>query len=828
MRPSTSAPVLPVPAAVRSRAALISRQRAPTPLLPAIRALSRAGDNDTDDAATLEKRRLGLNSRDLASLGLRPSTGMQFGDLGMRSYSEGNLDYDDSMQSFPSRSGRSAAGSPSLKSWSPKGWVSASGSRASTARVKTSSRHRLGTPMLGGISSPVELQNVQLDNDLERLYLFEEEETEGENQLAISSCAGRRELSTVSPNAIQASKALATTLAQKLEHREQEFDHKAEATMRLIAVLHEQHQGFSPGKNWNRRTSKPSKLGDVASDDEDEEGNAHERLLERLEFYKMAKKFNPEPLPPLTKNGLPPPPRPASPGRIEYNMSEDAMRASSPQQRKARLLDKQKGHAKLLADASVHRQAQNKYWCDKWSEELEVKRLQAEAAIAVSRQSLRSRQAAQALESAKQWLTICTIASFVRHAHRSLSLNRDEFDFGQAATASNTLARIQSDPESKMRLHFLAVMWKARMRLKIREESGRAILQCLQRWHRGQALVRFRSYSKNVSKLQTWWREVSKRLHEIRDGISKRWEQLERAELVRIHGSSFPALSGMARGKAKRMGSMASLAHSVVHSSVGQSRESASGNLCLTNSTGGRSVNDFEESVVSSSSYNAWLEGQMVPEAKRLRFIENELRAQRYFLLPEIALWREELKKWEQQEAGIRVQKYTLKREVAAFFRMPPTRPSYLPLPHLGAADRGGAPCPECSKWCEGKRGDKVIMQWCAKLKSGEGWTEIPCIKNMNVVKSDNLQKQRAMSDDANTTSGEIQRAETPTQQQSLFGSVAGKDELEKWGVGLERMGMPGLDLNGENSDATPIVYAHGVGLGACESVEGHQPGMAI
>lgn len=84
------------------------------------------------------------------------------------------------------------------------------------------------------------------------------------------------------------------------------------------------------------------------------------------------------------------------------------------------------------------------------------------------------------------------------------------------------------------------------------------------------------------------------------------------------------------------------------------------------------------------------------------------------------------------------------------------------------------------------------------------------------------------MSDDANTTSGEIQRAETPTQQQSLFGSVAGKDELEKWGVGLERMGMPGLDLNGENSDATLIVYAHGVGLGACESVEGHQPGMAI
>merc|ERR1712107_195448 len=98
--------------------------------------------------------------------------------------------------------------------------------------------------------------------------------------------------------------------------------------------------------------------------------------------------------------------------------------------------------------------------------------------------------------------------------------------------------------------------------------------------------------------LQRWWRDVSKRLKDIRDRISKRWERLERAELTRELNKAAPLPKRGGIAQAPQL--------------------------------------PLEEKI----------QLEKLSDAVRLRFIENEMRARRYLLLPQIQLWQQEVKEW--------------------------------------------------------------------------------------------------------------------------------------------------------------------------------------
>lgn len=126
------------------------------------------------------------------------------------------------------------------------------------------------------------------------------------------------------------------------------------------------------------------------------------------------------------------------------------------------------------------------------------------------------------------------------------------------------------------------------------------------------------------------------------------------------------------------------------------------------------------------------LRAHVISEPVRLRFIEHELRARRYFLLPHLKIWEQDSARWRSdmqlQIENIRVHQVLgleAKQDESCIFSWPPVRPTHMPPAHF-QSEAKGAPChPNCL----GKRGDQEILKmWrrCHRCPNGEGWTEIP------------------------------------------------------------------------------------------------------
>jgi len=637
--------------------------------------------------------------------------------------------------------------------------------------------------MLEGITSPVEMHNFQVGSDFKRLYTAPEDR-------------GSRSMGSLPDATFQIGRSGGApspcSKLARLDHiSEQDFVADIEGTVKLMATLHSQHQDFCPG-NLLTKSGQRKSLKVKDGDEEDLEGG----LLERLEFYKMARKFDPEPLPALTPAGVTskalwmqmtaalPKADPEREALVEYNMGPDALQSWQPEDKKLHLLHK-KGRGELRTAQVINQKEQIlETHCAFWSDDLERIHRQGTAALNNSKKKEISEQDKAAL--AQRWLAIAAVVAFAQKAHLELEAGRK---------LSGTLQFRPHEEASKLKVQDLIICWRARKNLRKHRRQANAIAECVTKWHKGQCLRRMAAYMKNVRKLQIWWRKMREDLHVVRDYLSRRWDALERAELgpkLALNAIPTPTPAPAA--------------------STHCSRASSS-----------TSRKEKRASTLPMEDAEKMLEMFMIPEGKRLNFIEHELRAQRYKLLPEIKIWEDSLKKWQSDEEKGKQSRET-RRATPTFFRMPPVRPSHLPIAHLRKdakdPDVPCKPCAECSKWCEGKRGDKEIMQWKARLKASkcdEGWTEIPLSK-----KQEESRKQGAKEHEE-----KARRMKTATTQDLCSGLTLeslpnaedpkhaendrDQEELRKWGMGIEMMSLPGLDRRGENEETMPVVYCHGI-----------------
>lgn len=120
----------------------------------------------------------------------------------------------------------------------------------------------------------------------------------------------------------------------------------------------------------------------------------------------------------------------------------------------------------------------------------------------------------------------------------------------------------------------------------------------------------------------------------------------------------------------------------------------------------------------------------VIDQHTRTRFIENELRARRYFLLPKLERWEQDREAWKKdmEEWSMEVEADHLMGHHVGLdlFRWPPNRPTFMPPTHFRDHQdpASGKPCPES---CPGRKGDIMILDmWKRARENPENFLRIP------------------------------------------------------------------------------------------------------
>jgi len=299
----------------------------------------------------------------------------------------------------------------------------------------------------------------------------------------------------------------------------------------------------------------------------------------------------------------------------------------------------------------------------------------------------------------------------------------------------------------------LAICFRSAVRVRKQRRNVACIRDCMVHWQfAGRAFVAMRSFATRIRKLQRWWRSSSKRLREIREKISARWEEVEKVAL--------------AEEDRKR-----------------------------------------QESYTKSGARFWGQPSTIIPEAIRNRFIDHELRARRVALLPLLYIWEEDARRWRkdfEEWRETQAAHKALGHRQRTAFRWPPMRPSFVPPAHPNHQAWGS----QCSEDCPGRRGDAEILEmWriCRKEPKGrEGSKKIPCAnsskkqgtpKDSDAAKGKSVQRgsKAALTrtqcwGGSGAACGDSAKEGTST---SLLWEAATDEELRQWGV--DARALPGL-----------------------------------
>jgi len=194
---------------------------------------------------------------------------------------------------------------------------------------------------------------------------------------------------------------------------------------------------------------------------------------------------------------------------------------------------------------------------------------------------------------------------------------------------------------------------------------------------------------------------------------------------------------------------------------------------------------------LGADEYIAW---KILPEKSRLQFLEHELRARRYFVLPRLELWEKDCEQWRQktmQEVNDRAAMKFVRIQVDPYsmFNWPPTRPSYLPPTHPSSEGRGGP----CRETCCGRRGDDEIVDMIRRAREHldrnhelGGWLELPR-RGEDGSFSSGTHGGRGRRNSHKSAGG---RSRAQAEQTNPFGDEVTDAEMKEWGMDAE---LPGL-----------------------------------
>ncbi|CAE7565297.1 unnamed protein product, partial [Symbiodinium pilosum] len=473
-------------------------------------------------------------------------------------------------------------------------------------------------------------------------------------------------------------------------------------------------EGFDPRQSPKKKPTfsdllaggKAQKMGaegEADNDGDEAMREAQERLAERLQAYKYARRIEPE-LPPLARlpsSGIAP--RKPSQTLVVRNTTPEAIRIWLPANRKERIaaIAEERSYRRRLYQSQRERMVEEA--ADALKEEIDRKEQHAKQAVESRKMQAKLKSESRDFPAAK-WFTLIWAVGFLRQIQQdekqrkipvlerveylkgnadNLLVKRSKLTGSQMKEAMRMETVVQSPAVSRLFTSYVASM-KMKRNITKAKANAKKVYQALRNWQvAGRVIFALKNVAFQARKLQRFWRACSARLREQRDRLAQRWEKLERQELSQ-------ELSKWERPAGQRNSAVA---------------------LTL-------------EDKISI---------ELTPKAVRLTFLENELRARRYFLLPAIANWEQECIKWNAEYAA----RLETKRAYQALgqeegfmekpenaFSFPPSRPMHLPPAHpLGEAARGAI----CSLGCPGRRGDEELLEmWRRCRQDPTSWKKVP------------------------------------------------------------------------------------------------------
>lgn len=514
---------------------------------------------------------------------------------------------------------------------------------------------------------------------------------------------------------------------------EKEFTRATDGVEKSLQNLHRQLENFNGTGNGAKRrpgTGKNATKQNIYMDD-DEDDEEGESMRERFEMYKMVRKIEPElppltPLPPLsTSKRLPDTPL------VEYNLSLEAIEKTSLEARTEFFRRGKVHREQKTSQAAWRRLHQLDQSRELWEKALRQKKKQAEDVLAARRDGgNNAKQGVPKDVVAERWVVVYAMAAFLQTAREEVVFSRKPADERRAEIVQREaegkmkrtdvlhmqnikIDQYMKDPCLISRLDMLARLFQAKLRIREKHQHIHLVALCLRKWQPNAAVfLAFKKHIKRIIFLQGWWRSKSRELKEIREHIVKRWEKIERS-----------GTSGWQ----------------------------------------------------PPSHHNEHVKGDSFEHAKRMLFIEHELRARRFYGLTAIAIWEEEAAKWQEVERERKEQGLKTNPDI----KLAPSRPSHLPPNHLPTE----GPHRQCPEWCLGRVGDNEILAMIKASRSnpkGGGWKQIPQKKTI-------MEGKKKQHED-----------HVDTGPERLFGE-AGPDDLQRWGVHPDDMPRIGQKPAGDD-----------------------------
>jgi len=478
------------------------------------------------------------------------------------------------------------------------------------------------------------------------------------------------------PAASPAKKNVATTLD------EEAFALVIDRIAANIEGLKQEHESFDPVLNGTLSPKSGTGKRGLRAVGKDLSTEEMEQLAERLAIYKMARKVEPE-LPPLSREALPDSPGPAFVDKtmIWANVMPDAVQCCIPQRVKERRIEaRERRCAREKLYASTRENAIDSL-CQQYAADLERKRRQAESAVAL-RRAASQKEHSKAEFPMDKWLTLCVTIGFLKRNFEDLKMQkmspeeRTEYisslqksgkkmsntkwasDAMEDEKQKKQILRVLEDPFNFHKIKFLAKFVQKQKQIRERRHDAKTMFATLTSWKFfGRVYHSFKRIPAAVKRVQRWWRRVRTHLASVRAKVSQRWERLERAELT------------------KKLQADIDFGRPASHHERGDERKKR---MPMT---------------PSKLSLEDKVEISMMHEDLRDRVIAHELRSRRHRLLPQLAMWKEELEEWKQEQKAWEEQKAAhrsmdIEAPILEEFRWPPFKPSYL-FPEKAAKEEG-------------------------------------------------------------------------------------------------------------------------------------------